>query len=152
MTTNKQRPGISKKMRMVIGCSLVVGVCLLLLYAQQKNRAQQAIDELTQLQRNAQRITALRRYQHPPIPEDIPIQTLLKQAAQKCGVLLGPVHSNENTLDVVLPRQPVKPLLLWLESLQQEYGIRVDVIDLSLSRDADVVRVKKLLLQATPTG
>jgi type II secretory pathway component PulM len=38
-------------------------------------------------------------------------------------------------------------LLSWLGSLQQEYGIGVDSVDLSLQGDDDVATVNKLRLQ-----
>lgn len=149
MTPVKLQQGMSTKMRIFMGCCMLLGVCLLALYIQQKNRVQQAVSELSQLQRDAQRIVRLRRYQHPSIPQDIPIQTLLKVAAENSGIRLGAVRSDEKALEVMLPPQPVKPLLLWLENLQHEYGIRVDLIDLSLSGDVDEVVVKKLMLHVT---
>lgn len=62
-------------------------------------------------------------------------------------MLLGTLRGSQQTLEATLPPQPLKPLLSWLESLQQEYGIGVDSVDLSLQGDDDVATVKKLRLQ-----
>jgi general secretion pathway protein M len=72
---------------------------------------------------------------------------LLKSSAEKHDVLLGTLRGSQQTLEATLPPQPLKPLLSWLESLQQEYGIGVDSVDLSLQGDDDVATVKKLRLQ-----
>jgi uncharacterized protein HemX len=61
------RQDTGKKRGILLWCSLAAGLCLLAFYFQQKNQLQQAASELAQLQRNAQRISALRRH-HPPRP------------------------------------------------------------------------------------
>jgi general secretion pathway protein M len=141
------RQGVSKKRGILIWCSLAAGLCLLAFYFQQKNQLQQAASELAQLQRHAQRIRSLRPHQPPALPQGSSLQALLKTSAEKHGVLLGKLHPAQQTLEVALPPQPLKPLLSWLESLQQEYGIGVDSVDLSLQGDDDVATVNKLRLQ-----
>lgn len=134
-----------KKNAALIFCGMLVAVSILAFYLQQKGQAQQANAELAQMQRNAQRIVMLRHPLPPPPPEGTSLQTLLKTSAEKLGVRLGTVRSDKNNLDVALPPQPVKPLLLWLENLQQAYGMGVNSIDLSLH--GDEVRVQALTLQ-----
>ncbi|QGH61923.1 type II secretion system protein GspM [Serratia proteamaculans] len=142
------RQALGKKRGKLLWCGLVVWLCLLAFYIQQKNQFQQAASELAQLQRNAQRLSMLRRHQPPALPQGSSLQALLKTSAEKHGVLLGMLHPVQQTLDIALPPQPLKPLLSWLGSLQQEYGIGVDAIDLSRSGEGDVVTVKKLSLHA----
>lgn len=137
---------VGQKRGKLLWCCLVAGLCLLAFYIQQKNQLQQAASELAQLQRNAQRISALRRHQPPGLPQGSLLQVLLKSSAEKHGVLLGTLHCSQQTLEVELPPQPLKPLLLWLGSLQQEYGVGVDAVDLSLQGDDDVATVKELRL------
>ncbi|CAI1748529.1 Cholera toxin secretion protein epsM [Serratia quinivorans] len=141
------RQGVDKKRGILLWCSLAAGLCLLAFYFQQKNQLQQAANELAQLQRNTQRISTLRRHHPPGLPQGSSLQALLKTSAEKHGVLLGTLHGNQQTLEVALPPQPLKPLLSWLESLQQEYGIGVDSVALRLQGDDDVAMVKKLRLQ-----
>jgi general secretion pathway protein M len=137
---------VGKKRGILLWCSLAAGLCLLAFYFQQKNQLQQAASELAQLQRDAQRISTLRRHQPPGLPQGSSLQALLKSSAEKHGVLLGTLHGSQQTLEIELPPQPLKPLLLWLGSLQQEYGVGVDAVDLSLQGDDDVATVKKLRL------
>ncbi|HCV64482.1 type II secretion system protein M [Serratia proteamaculans] len=148
MSCSKIRPGVKNKRGKLLWCSLLAGLCLLAFYLQQKNQSQQAASELAQLQRNAQRINTLRRNHPPGLPAAASLPALLQTTAKKHGVLLGRLPPDLPTLDVALPPQPLKPLLLWLGSLQQEYGMRVDVVDLSLSEEGDIVTVKRLSLQA----
>ncbi|CAI1069657.1 type II secretion system protein GspM [Serratia quinivorans] len=137
---------VGQKRGKLLWCCLVAGLCLLAFYIQQKNQLQQAASELAQLQRNAQRISALRRHHPPDLPQGSSLQTLLKSSAEKHDVLLGMLRGSQQTLEVALPPQPLKPLLLWLGSLQQEYGVGVDAVDLSLQGDDDVATVKELRL------
>jgi general secretion pathway protein M len=139
------RQNVGKKSTALIFCGMLFAVSILAFYLQQKGQAQQANAELAQMQRNAQRIAMLRHPLPPPPPEGVSLQTLLKTSAEKLGLRLGTVRSDKNNLDVVLPPQPVKPLLLWLENLQQEYGMGVNSIELSLH--GDEVRVQALSLQ-----
>jgi general secretion pathway protein M len=138
---------MGKKRGKLLWCCLVAGLCLLAFYLQQKNQLQQAAGELAQLQRNAQRISTLRCHQPSGLPQGSSLQVLLRSSAEKHGVLLGTLRPSQRTLEVALPPQPLKPLLSWLRSLQQEYGIGVDSVDLSLLGDDDVATVKKLRLQ-----
>lgn len=140
------QPAVGQKRGKLLWCCLAVGLCLLVFYIQQKNQWQQAASELAQLQRNAQRINTLRRHHPPGLPQGSSLPVLLKSSAEKHGVLLGTLHGSQQTLEVALPPQPLKPLLLWLGSLQQEYGVGVDAVDLSLPGDDDVATVKKLRL------
>jgi general secretion pathway protein M len=141
------RQDTGKKRGILLWCSLAAGLCLLAFYFQQKNQLQQAANDLAQLQRNAQRISALRRHHPLGLPQGSSLQALLKTNAEKHDVLLGTLRGSQQTLEATLPPQPLKPLLSWLESLQQEYGIGVDSVDLSLQGDDDVATVKKLRLQ-----
>ncbi|MBV6691948.1 type II secretion system protein GspM [Serratia quinivorans] len=145
MMSPTMRQNVGKKSTALIFCGMLFAVSILAFYLQQKGQAQQANAELAQMQRNAQRIAMLRHPLPPPPPEGASLQTLLKTSAAKLGLRLGTVRSDKNNLDVVLPPQPVKPLLLWLENLQQEYGMGVNSIELSLH--GDEVRVQALSLQ-----
>lgn len=134
-----------KKIALV--CVALAGLCLLASYCYQRGQAQQAANDLLNLQHLAQRLTRLQATQ--PMPTSLPLapEKIVEQSAQRHRLTLVTIKPTSDGLDVALYPMPFDPLIAWLAELQREQGIKVQTLEVTALPTPGMVRIDRLQLQ-----
>ncbi|WP_431223440.1 type II secretion system protein GspM [Serratia sp. L9] len=140
-----QRQPYGKKIALAFAA--LVGLSLLVSYCYQRGQAQQAANDLLNLQHLAQRLARLQAFQ--PMPASLPLapEKIIEQSAQRHRLARVAIAPSDGGFEVTLSPMPFDLLIAWLAELQREQGIRVQAIEVTALPASGMVRIDRLLLQ-----